>query len=264
MRISLLFSSLLLMPGIAWADCIYTGAKRPYLECIYAEATAATAALVDVAADLTGLDLRLTAAETDLSFLDTALLTLSDGLDSLSVALDALTGRVDGLDAGLAAAEGDITQLEADLAAVEGNSGFMPVGSIVAWHKSFTNTPALPAGWMECNGQAVSDASSPYNGQTLPNLNGEARFLRGSSTSGVTQNATRVAVTVETNAGALFFDASGRNMTAYNSDFDATDALGGSQRGSIARTGLDNAPGQIYAGRVRPANMSVVWIMRVK
>lgn len=65
-----------------------------------------------------------------------------------------------------------------------------PVGSIVAWLKSFPNTPPLPSGWVECNGQTLSDSESVYNGQVIPNLNGASgatkRFLRGSTTSGAT------------------------------------------------------------------------------
>lgn len=65
--------------------------------------------------------------------------------------------------------------------------GNVPVGTIMAWNKSFPNTPALPSGWLECNGQTVSDAESPYNGLTLPDLNSTGRFLRGGATSGVLQ-----------------------------------------------------------------------------
>ena len=58
-----------------------------------------------------------------------------------------------------------------------------PVGSVVAWLKSFANVPALPDGWVECNGQVLDDPASPFNGETIPDLNGSAetqRFLRGS------------------------------------------------------------------------------------
>lgn len=72
--------------------------------------------------------------------------------------------------------------------------GISPIGSIMPWLKSFTNTPALPDGWLEANGQALTggaaEPDSVYNGQTLPNLNasggGTQRFLRGSTTSGAT------------------------------------------------------------------------------
>ncbi|MCK4606915.1 MAG: hypothetical protein KAU35_06430 [candidate division Zixibacteria bacterium] len=65
----------------------------------------------------------------------------------------------------------------------------VPVGSIIAWVKSFPNTPVLQEEYVECNGQTLSDPDSPYNGQTIPNLNGTTgihRFLRGNLTSGGT------------------------------------------------------------------------------
>ena len=69
--------------------------------------------------------------------------------------------------------------------------GIVPIGGVVAWLKSFTGTPSLPDGWVECNGQVLNDADSVYNGRTMPQLNGYGgagtnRFLRGSSTSGST------------------------------------------------------------------------------
>src|SRR4051794_39453480 len=69
------------------------------------------------------------------------------------------------------------------------DSGSAPVGSLAAWLKSFPNTPALLASWAECNGQVLTDAASPYNGQALPDLNGAGgpqRFLRGAVASGGT------------------------------------------------------------------------------
>jgi hypothetical protein len=77
-----------------------------------------------------------------------------------------------------------------------------PIGTILAWHKSFPNTPILPLTneWVECNGQLLIDAQSPYNNQTIPNLNGSpggadspgqsakvAMFLRGGLISGTGQ-----------------------------------------------------------------------------
>ena len=65
-----------------------------------------------------------------------------------------------------------------------------PVGSIMAWLKSFTNTPAtLPDGWMEADGSAISDVDSVYNGQNAPDLNGN-EFIRGAATSGGTGGGT--------------------------------------------------------------------------
>lgn len=66
--------------------------------------------------------------------------------------------------------------------------GSAPIGTINAWHGSFINTPALPWGWAQCNGQVLNDTESPYNGQSLPDLNTTARFLRGSAASGNLQS----------------------------------------------------------------------------
>lgn len=91
----------------------------------------------------------------------------------------------------------DIVQLDGSgaLPAVDGSNltsvpalGVIPIGGVTAWLKSYPNTPALPAQFAECNGQTLSDGDSPYNGQTLPNLNGtdeaSKKFLRGATTSG--------------------------------------------------------------------------------
>ena len=60
----------------------------------------------------------------------------------------------------------------------------VPIGSIIAWVKSMAGIPPLPDGWVECNGQTLSDPESPLSGEVMPNLNGEGRFLRGSTSSG--------------------------------------------------------------------------------
>ena len=65
-----------------------------------------------------------------------------------------------------------------------------PIGSVMAWLKSLTGCPALSENWVECNGQVLSDAESPFDGMTIPDLNanggGSKRFLRGSTSSGTT------------------------------------------------------------------------------
>ena len=68
----------------------------------------------------------------------------------------------------------------------ESGLSLVPIGCILPWHKSLTGTPTLPPQFVECNGQVLNDAESPYNGQTIPDLNVTQRFLRGSSTSGTT------------------------------------------------------------------------------
>jgi hypothetical protein len=70
------------------------------------------------------------------------------------------------------------------------DAGSAPIGCVMAWLKNLPGTPALPASWLECNGQTVNDAASPFNGLDLPDLNGtqggSQRFLRGAASSGGT------------------------------------------------------------------------------
>ena len=86
-----------------------------------------------------------------------------------------------------------------------------PIGSIMPWLKSFTNTPqVLPTGWMEADGSAISDADSVYDGQNAPDLNG-GEFIRGAATSGGTGGSDTMAHTHTTNVtidnhGALVMD----------------------------------------------------------
>ena len=76
----------------------------------------------------------------------------------------------------------------------------MPIGTILAWHKSFAGVPALPYKFVECNGQILSDPESSLDGQVIPNLNGYESganspgldgkyqmFLRGNTISGHSQ-----------------------------------------------------------------------------
>jgi len=150
-----------------------------------------------------------------------------------------------------------------------------PIGSIMAWHKSFTNTPALPSNWVECNGQTLSDTSSLYNDKVIPNLNGAAAgadlnsgdnlgktgdvFLRGDETSGTTQfdniQGHKHALSgfyPYTNGGSTYsfnVGASSAGQTSIGVDTPITDGINGTPRtGSLTR----------------PRNMSVVWIMRIK
>lgn len=146
--------------------------------------------------------------------------------------------------------------------------GAAPIGSIIAWHKSFSGTPSLPWGWMECNGQIVNDTESPYHGQALPNLNGTftteagttsfaGRFLRGATTSGIFSSD-------QTNT-LRDFDYE----TSFNSCCSTYPIpLDGSYSQIMRHEGN---PDQNHGLRMRnrgvetnPGNMTVVWIMRIK
>lgn len=124
---------------------------------------------------------------------------------------------------------------QADMA-TEVEEVIVPVGSIIAWAKSLSGVPALPEGWVECNGQTLSDPESPLDGQVIPALNGSIgtqRFLRGSITSGAT--------------GGL--DSHSHSSIATGG------AIGGS--GDYLRQG-------IHSTNHLPPYYNVVWIMKTK
>ena len=78
----------------------------------------------------------------------------------------------------------DYTELASSLQAI-----IVPVGGIIAWAKSITGIPSIPAGFIECDGSTISDNDSPIDGETVPDLNGNNNFLRGASASGGTGGA---------------------------------------------------------------------------
>jgi microcystin-dependent protein len=140
-----------------------------------------------------------------------------------------------------------------------------PIGGVVAWLKSYTNTPALPSGWVECNGQTLSDADSVFNGQAIPNLNGANRFLRGNSTSSGLGGAETVQLTL-------------RQMPSHSHDINTIPYPGtagdddniltkaNTQSGGLETTivegGGDDNGGEPHENL--PPYYNVVWIMRVK
>ena len=133
-----------------------------------------------------------------------------------------------------------------------------PVGSIIAWHKDMTGTPPLPDGWVECNGQVISDTRSPYHGLAVPDLNADLQdgstssgmFLRGGSTSGQRQeDATAVNGLSAATSGVRSSTLGGQGTVGDPDRFAGPSA-------SVALTSSD--------GETRPANMTVVWIMKVR
>ena len=137
-----------------------------------------------------------------------------------------------------------------------------PVGSVIAWLKSYTNTPALPTGWVECDGQTLSDAGSVYNGQVIPNLNasggGAQRFLRGATASGGTGGEDTHALSVaELAAHSHTFNVYGvTNAGSYQAGAVLPNTLLASPSTSTVGSGT--------AHENRPPYYEVVWIMRVK
>ncbi|MCE5217807.1 hypothetical protein LLH03_12355 [bacterium] len=132
----------------------------------------------------------------------------------------------------------------------------VPIGTIVAWHKNLTGCPALPAGWVECNGGTLDNPDSPYHGQTIPNLNGDKRFLRGSTVSGDLQqdamqghyHANKYQGISVSGSGTIVSIQTGAGVSNTTVQSPVTDGTNGTPR---------------VANETRPINMSVVWILKV-
>jgi len=145
-------------------------------------------------------------------------------------------------------------------ALVAGSNALIPVGTIMAWHKDFPNTPPLPASWVECKGQILNDPSSPYDGQTIPNLNGDLMFLRGSTASGILQGDMfqdhRHYRNPEQLGESFFVNIGPPVASGISNIFTGTDTR------SYTITGF--AANGSAGFETRPRNMSVVWIMKVR
>ncbi|ROL58455.1 tail fiber protein [Bacteroidetes/Chlorobi group bacterium Naka2016] len=148
-----------------------------------------------------------------------------------------------------------------------------PIGSIIAWHKDFANTPSLPYGWVECNGQTLNDPASPYHNQVIPNLNGDPN---GANSPGLSEKA-GMFLRGGTNSGTGQYDAfQGHRHSVdpdgalkYSWSYNTYDLSSGNYAplanitiGDPISDGTNGTPRT--ANETRPKNMSVVWIMRVK
>lgn len=121
----------------------------------------------------------------------------------------------------------------------------VPIGAILPWAKSIPGVPSLPANFVECSGQTLSDADSPLNGQTIPNLNGNLNVLYGNSTSGSTR--TEDFLPIHTHTAKL--DVSS-NYTGF--------------QGNNASTGICSGINDSSATGTAWLGYSVVYIIRVK
>ncbi len=121
----------------------------------------------------------------------------------------------------------------------------VPIGTIMAWAKDISGVPALADSWVECNGQTINDPQSLLNGQIIPDLNGQNRFLRGSGNSGATGGNEFQDLKHNHNFGTYEFETYGR-------DKDAVINVEG-----VKSSKLNNVD-------IRPPFYDVIWIMRIK
>ena len=76
--------------------------------------------------------------------------------------------------------------IDAQAAQLAALGNLVPIGGVIPWFKDTPGVPALPANFVECNGQFLTDAMSPLDGQLMPDINtGIQRFIRGGVNSGV-------------------------------------------------------------------------------
>ena len=86
----------------------------------------------------------------------------------------------------LGAARNDIKELKADLALAA------PVGSVIPMFLSPAQIANLAPTWLPADGQKVSDASSPLNGQQLPDLRDRVALGADPAVSVIPSDATNV------------------------------------------------------------------------
>jgi len=135
--------------------------------------------------------------------------------------------------------------------------GDVPIGGIVSWAKTLAGVPNLAEGWVECDGSVLVDALSPLNGQTIPDLNGDNRFMRGNATSGGTGGATTSSTNLKSNGTIGYSDDSGESVAS---------GAGGDliTRGSTGGSTITLRDKSTDSFSILPPYYNVVWIIRVR
>lgn len=122
------------------------------------------------------------------------------------------------------------------------------------------STPTLPDGWIECDGSVLSDSDSPYNGATIPDLNGDNKFLRSSDTSGTTGGSE-----THSHSTNIGFQTSNNELTWANrsgASFVPYQRLNSITPAATSAGAADSIETQTYS--TLPTYYEVVKIMRIK
>lgn len=112
-------------------------------------------------------------------------------------------------------ADNNLNNAVSDATKWKGRAGILPLGSVLATFPNLTGaytcsttTAADAQGFVKCNGGVISDATSPMNGQTLPNINNSV-FLMGSTTAGSTGGSNSIVIAHTHGAGSYATSLSG-------------------------------------------------------
>lgn len=136
---------------------------------------------------------------------------------------------------------------------VAGKAGEVPIGGVLFWYKATIGVGSLlPDGYVECNGQVLSDPESPLTGNTIPDINGsvssQANFIRAATTAaaaraGNLDGATSVPATTLLSSTSQAVQTSGTNF--------------------LTGVSVSNS-GAATQGAILPSYFQLVAIMRVR
>ena len=137
--------------------------------------------------------------------------------------------------------------------------GDAPIGAILAWAKSLAGVPNLAEGWVECDGSVLVDYQSSLNGQTIPDLNGDNRFMRGDTTSGGTggsESHRHINKNFASDGANTWTTSIGENGAPYQAVTQKIDvtAVGATTENYV----------QTETTSTLPTYYGVVWIIRVR
>ena len=119
----------------------------------------------------------------------------------------------------------------------------IPLGGLVAFAKGLSGVPqTYPDSFVECDGSAISDADSPFDGQTLPDINSTQRFIRGATTSSTTSDVT----THNHTTGAANFQVSADNAAV------------------VTMAAPSHHHNNVPTANNLPKYYTIVWLMRIK
>ena len=138
----------------------------------------------------------------------------------------------------------------ADNRIIEEDTGVqVPIGGIIQWAKTLTGVPAIPTGYVECDGATLSDSESPINGQAVPNLTN--KFIRGATASGGTGGSDTMA---HTHTGSTGGPSATVAVEKLNENISPASGNHSHSFTTSAASNDDN----------KPAYYAVVFIIRVK